>query len=506
MRRILAALILTACGGAPAVAPGGPAAPAAPAGAPAPVAGAPAPAGAPLSNTAAPSAVAASGRLPVGTGDFGSAGPTYIRGADEGERWMALCQARTDTDGDGKIEIRVGHHGELFGDGMELFLVLGGGMGTPIEALASRSADGRWLAVVRGGKVELVDAETGDFFELRGADAQSDGRPGAPHRAAMFAKDRLLYIRRTGGTGGTGGDDVLVVHDPATHAERELPVPGRLWRIDYNPDRLAHLYVIPRGQPFPALQTTLGGGECIGPAMSYSTYGNRGPKPTEHWIDLASGKEIAAASAEGTEIAVGDTLVRTPADGALYFGDEQIAPPACRAELIGAMPSPVRAIAICGEKKQAKILLLGKGLRQELASINRETDHYGGMHDRFDNTPRIACGSGLHCIATATNQYIDLKGGVAEYAWGSKLYVVNATMSSRKHTIIDVDTGARTPIKAADKRLGAGKYIVDYDFNLVDLETAKVLGKVKDAKRVSSQGRVLRGGADDTGPLRWDSP
>ena len=113
--------------------------------------------------------MAASGRLPVGTGDFGSAGPTYIRGADLGERWMALCQARTDTDGDGKIEIRVGHHGELFGDGMALFLVLGGGMGTRIDALASRSPDGRWLAVVRGGKVLLVDAETGDFFELRGA-------------------------------------------------------------------------------------------------------------------------------------------------------------------------------------------------------------------------------------------------------------------------------------------------------------------------------------------------
>ena len=37
------------------------------------------------------------------------------------------------------------------------------------------------------------------------------------------------------------------------------------------------------------------------------------------------------------------------------------------------------------------------------------------------SAPRIACGSGLHCIATATNQYIDLKDGVADYAWENKL-------------------------------------------------------------------------------------
>ncbi len=495
MRPIAIALLLTACSGAPTGQPAaptspGPASPAAPAAAPSRPA--------PLSNQVAPATPSpgASGRLPIGGGDFGTAGPTIVRRADAEERWMALCQARRDTDGDGKVEIHFGHHGAVFGDAMELYLVLGGGPGTPIGALASQSEDGRWLAIVRDQKVELVDAQTGDVFELRGADAESDGRPGAPHRAAMFARDRLLYIRRT------GGDDVLVVHDPATHAEREIPVPGRLWRIDYKPDRIAHIYTVPRGQDFPRLQTTLDAGECIGSPMSYSTYGNRGPQPTEHWIDLDTGRPIAA---DGGKIAVGATVIRTPADGALYFGADQIAPPSCRAQLLAVLPSPVRAIAICGEKRQAKILLLGKGLRRELASIDREQDHYRELSG--PSSAGVVCGSGLHCVATATNQYIDLKGGVADHAWGTKLYVTHATMSSRKHEIIDVDTGARTPIAAADARMAEGKYVVDYGYQLVDLDAGKVLGKVPDAMRVSAKGRALRPtGKDDQGPLRWVAP
>jgi hypothetical protein len=440
----------------------------------------------------------AASRLPLGSGDFGTAGPTYVRAVDPGERWMALCQARNDTDGDGKIEIQVGHHGKLFGDAMELYLVLGGGDGTRIDALAGHSDDGRWLAIVRAGKVELVDGTTGEARELRDADAVSDGRPGAPHRAARFAGNRLLYIRP-----GSAGDDKLVVHDPATHAEREIAVPGRLWRIDGGGDRLARVYTIPRGEDFPRLSTTLDAGECVGPAMSYSTYGQRGPAPTDHWLDLDTGAEVLG---DGGEVAVGTTLVRAPADGALYLGGEQIAPPACRAQLLAVLPSPVRVIAICGEKQQARIVLLGKGLRQDLASIDRDTDHYGGLDAALRPATGVVCDAGLHCIATATNQSIDLQGGVAEYAWGTKLYVVHATLSSRSHEVIDVATGKRTPIRAADKRLAEGKFLVDYEYKLVDLDTATVLGKVPGALRVSAAGHALVSTGKDAGPLRWIAP
>lgn len=180
--------------------------------------------------------------VPMGSGTYGTAHPTYFRGFDtRGKRWMALCQARRDTDGDGKIEVSSGHHGGLYGDDMALYLVIGGGEGTVIEALVSRSDDDRWLAILRDGTLELVDVETGDVRAMVDADVESDERPGAPHRAATFVGERLLYIRNY------ADKDTLVVYDLASRKEREITVPDRLWRIVWS-RTLGRIYTVPRGQ------------------------------------------------------------------------------------------------------------------------------------------------------------------------------------------------------------------------------------------------------------------
>lgn len=461
---------------------------------------------APAPSLAHPAAMAAgvpspapAGKLPVGCGDFGTANPALVHAADEDERWMALCQARRDTDGDGKIAVRFSIHGDVIGDAMEQYLILGGGDGTRIDAFAGGSDDGRWLAIVRDGKVELVDALTGDVFELPGADAESDDRPGAPHRAARFAGNRLLYIRHD-----AAGDDRLVVHDPANHAEREIVISGRIWRIDGGgSDRIAQVYTVPQGESLPRLHSTLAKGECLGPWEAYSTHGMEGPTPTEHWIDLDSGTEVPG---DGGQIAVGSTLVRTPADGALYFGADQIAPPSCHAKLLAVLPAPVRAMAICGEHQQAKIVLLGKDLHQELASIDRDHD-YPGRLNKVISTSEMVCTDQLHCVTSATNHYrhIHLEDGLVEYAWGTKLYVVRRLPSSESHEIIDVATGKRRPIRSAARAAG-GRFVVDHDFNLVDLDTATIVGKVPGAIRVNAPGHVLWGAAGDSGPMRWIAP
>lgn len=226
--------------------------------------------------------------VPKGSGTYGTAHPTYFRGFDtRGKRWMALCQARRDTDGDGKIEVSSGHHGGLYGDDMALYLVIGGGEGTVIEALVSRSDDDRWLAILRDGTLELVDVETGDVRAMVDADVESDERPGAPHRAATFVGERLLYIRHY------ADKDTLVVYDLASRKEREITVPDRLWRIVWS-RTLGRIYTVPRGQGFPKLQTTLDPGECTGPFLSYSTHGQSGPTPTERRVDLDRGAIVSA--------------------------------------------------------------------------------------------------------------------------------------------------------------------------------------------------------------------
>lgn len=412
---------------------------------------------------------------------------------------MSVCQARKDTDGDGKIEIHTGHHGDLYGDAMEQFLIFGGGSGIPIDYFVGRSESGDTIAAIHDQKLWLIDGTSGAQTELANADVEADGRAGAAHRAGVFSKESFIYIRH-------GKTDKLVVHDPKTHRETEIAVADRVWRMESQSPRVLLIATIPAAEKFPQMRTTLAAGECLGPPMSYSTYGQSGPKPTIRYIDLSAGKEVKN---DGIVASVGSTLVRAPADGALYLDGDQIAPPGCAPQVLAVMPSPPRVIAICGAKKAAKILLLGKNLTKDLAAIDRDTDRYGGLEDMLE-ADGVVCGSGLHCVAIASGQPIDLKGGVAEYVYGNTLYVVHASMQTRTHEIIDAATGARTPTKGADAKLKAGNWIIDYDDHLIDLRTGVVGKKVVGALRLSETGRILRGGGKDedfpTGPLVWSVP
>jgi hypothetical protein len=465
--------------------------------APAPISNQTAPA--PTTPAPTPAPVTTAGGLPIGQGVFGTANPTILRGYDKQERWMALCQARKDTDGDGKIEIHTGHHGDMYGDEFALYLILGGGEGTAIDGLPATSKDGRYLAVLRDKQLWLVDGQTGAQRALAGADIESDGRPGAPHRAAIFSGDKLMYIKHA------AKGDTVVVHDPATGAEKSIALADRVWRLIPESDQLAQIVTVPQGQGFPQLMTSLAAGECLGPPMSYSTGGQRGPKPTFAYYDLATGMPVKA---DGIVATIGSTFVRAPKDGALYLDNDQIAPPTCAPQVLAVMPSPPRVIAICGQKKQAKILLLGKGLSKELASIDREKDRYGGLDDAIDPATGVVCDGGLHCIGVAQGNVVDLKGGVAEYTYGDKVYLVHASLSSRTHEIVDAVTGKRTPTKGADKKIAAGNWLIDYNDNLVDLTTGAIKGQVKGALRLATTGRVVKwpNGKDMQGPLSWSAP
>jgi hypothetical protein len=260
------------------------------------------PKAAPSSTTAAPTSTAAApGQVAepmrpaqskrLAKGDYGTAHPTFLRTFDRvSSRWMALCQARTDTDGDGKVEIFVGHHGELMGDDMQLYFIIDGGEGTQVDSIVDTSFDDRWVAIVRGSALELVDTQTRAMFELKDADIESDNRPGAAHRAARFSPEHVLYIRHR------DKGDTLVIRDLASQAEREVTVSDRIWRFA-EADRLVELYTIPHGSDFPRLSTTLGEGECLGPPMSWSTHGQSGPTPTPHWIDLDRAVEVKKPAA-----------------------------------------------------------------------------------------------------------------------------------------------------------------------------------------------------------------
>jgi hypothetical protein len=445
------------------------------------------------------SASVALDHLPVDAAhqEVGTPHPFILRAFDPRERWTVLCQARSDTNGDGKIEVHAGHHGGLFGDAMVPYLILGGGAGTQIDTFIGASPDRRWLAVLRSASLELVDSERGDVFAMPDADTESDDRPGASHRAAVFAGNRLLYVRHR------DRGDVMVVHDLGTHLERELAVKDRLWRLMPSGADVAVAYTVPNDQGFPQLNSSLDVGECLGAPLSYGFYGQSGPTPVAHWIALDRGAELAS---DGALAAIGSQLVRAPASGALLLDGDELAPATCKPQVLALLPSPARVIAICGAKKLAKVLLLGKGVAVELATINRDTEHFSDLDEALDTAASVVCDAGLFCVATATNQRIDLRGGVARYAFGDKLYVLHATRSSRRHEIIDVVSGARTPTRGGERRASAETFILDDQDQVIDLDSGAIVGKVAGARSVSAAGKVLTSVGDEQGPLRWVSP
>jgi hypothetical protein len=271
-------VVITACGSPP------------PAKSPAPADPIGAGSATPLSNAADPGtpAVAAT-PLPVGA-TVGTAHPTVVEAAARDGSWIAICQARKDTNGDGKIEIQVGHHGDVWGDTLTPFVIRHAGEGEPIDLLVDFNRD-RWLVALRQQKLAIFDALTGAWQELPRADLRDDGVPLGPHRAASVANaaERMVYFK---------DDQTMIVRDLATAIEKTVKVPGaKLWRVEVEPlGHWAKVYAIQKDTDgdgkltWPSVRTSLSSRGCRGPIASYSTGGWDGDKPDELWLDLATAK------------------------------------------------------------------------------------------------------------------------------------------------------------------------------------------------------------------------
>jgi len=271
-------IVVAACGSPPArKAPGQPAA---------------AEPGAPIANVSEPAGAGGSpaAATPVPAGSIvGTAHPLVVEAVARDGGWIAICQARKDTDGDGQIAINVGHHGDVWGDKLTPFVVRHAGDGEPIDLVVDYQRD-RWLVALRQGKLAIFDARSGAWQELGGADVRDDGVPLGPHRAASVASagERMVYFR---------DDQTMIVRELATGAEKVVQVPGaKLWRVEVEP--LGHWAVVHAIRKdtdgdgklsWPSVQTSLSARGCRGPIMSYSTGGWMGDKPDELWLDLAAG-------------------------------------------------------------------------------------------------------------------------------------------------------------------------------------------------------------------------
>ncbi|WP_281316723.1 hypothetical protein [Polyangium sp. y55x31] len=312
-------------------------------------------------------------------GDVGTAHPLLLEAHDPAGRWVILCQPREDTNGDGQVEAHRGMHGATFGDDVDPYLILESGPGQRIDQYVAHA--GSHVAVIRDGKLVIVDVEARTETVLPRVDVTDDGDPFEPHRAAVFdaAGKTLGYLAKK------GERTIAIVRDLEAGVETEVdPGPGRLWRIDLPGDgsSIAMRVVVADtngdgilGWPIP--ETTRSHRRCR-TSGSYSVHPGKTDTMATRIVSLATGRMTRVP---GIEAALGNRWVvreeapeKSPA--ALFLvSAEGIARPfvsaACDGELFYLDHGRKLALVAC----QNGAVRFGGGLERTRVELHGEDVH-----------------------------------------------------------------------------------------------------------------------------------
>ena len=313
---------------------------------------------------------------------IGTEHPTILEKASATAAWVSLCQARKDTNGDGKVEVKVGQHGDLIGDAMQPYLVLGSGTGEAIEDFVAADPNGRYLVVIRPlgnggaptpatgqpGRLVLVDSANKTEVDLSalGGDARDDPNPFGVHRAASFDRSgrRMSYIaKRAGATR-------VVVRELATgHESLVDPGPGELFRARLDDDgEWVHMLVVAKDTDgngkleWPRVKTSLAPRRCRGPVVSYNSSGRTGDDVVTRFAPSGGGVGHEVAGFLRT---FGSSLLVRDSKGALLLESArgkrtELVPPSCGGKVLDADPSRgIVAMACASKSESTKVEIFG---------------------------------------------------------------------------------------------------------------------------------------------------
>jgi hypothetical protein len=457
---------------------------------------------------------------------FGTAHPVVLEAAAADGRWAVLCQARTDTDGDGRVSVTLGARGELLGDKMQGYLVDGSGAGEPIDEFVTSDVAGRFVAIVRDGRLLVIDRLERKTMDLsaRGADLRADAANYLTHRAAVFdAKgERLLYLRRD------SDRTRAVVLVLATGQEIAIdPGGAALWRAELL-SALTVLYVVPSDSngngrlDFPVPETSASGWRCRGPIPRFDAWQGRGDA-IEVRVALPGAAE--SAPVPGFVAAFGTDLVVREASGRLVLQRlgtpnptlvtvAELAPARCGARILhGDEARRLLLIACTKAPGRAPVELVGEGYRSELKVAIEPR-----AHDAFPRAPQrlfaLYPGAQALLVDFETRRTTTLLAGETVIA----LFENRAlTRRGNSLSIRDVATGNAVALPGQLAELGDVMHQLPVSYItplIVDLSNSEIVGALPTGVRplaLSNDGRALlpARSADAAnlalGPLLWTS-
>ena len=488
---------------------------------------APTPAAAAAASTTAPAPPRQlSSRAPGATASAAAVGtphPFALEAAAPDGSWVVLCQAREDSDRDGHVRVRLGPQGQLLGDRLRSFLVMGSGAGELIDELAAVGPTGRWLAIRRSGHLVLLDTTSKTELDLtaRGADDRHDALSYHPHRALSFDArgNLLLYLQRR------DGSSRVVVRELAGGKETSIdPGTGAVWRAQLSP---AGEWVVLRmlvddtngnGRlDWPVPPAARNSWRCGGPIPKMNAWAERGDRVVTKVVSSSGGRARVVA---GFVAPYADALLERPLGGGLLLRPRQgraqrLAPPDCDARVVHADTTRGLLIAACAGPSGGRSLamLLGPGYRKDLKLTLAPQSH-----DRWPaGSPRLVpLYPGQATVLVDMNRRVSvaLKPGDSVIATSGPRALIRRGQSLWIH---NVEQDRERPLPGRTNRLPLvvrTASIAVVSPLVVNLGTGRVLGQVSRRPwAVSRNGRVLVAAGREAdaerlavGPLSWVAP
>lgn len=458
---------------------------------------------------------------------LGTADPYTVDMAAKDGRFIVLCQAREDTNQDGRIEVSLGYHGDTYGDLLLPYFIRDHGPGERFDELIAVGAHERQLLVVARPDLLLIDTQAGRSVALPNADVDNrplrarvlDPRPSAFGVFGSRGK-KAAYEKR--------GDSIKIgIRDLLAHTEIDIDAgPGELGHMSFDTsEQWLTVLTAPADTDkngrieFPENRTTLAPEACRGPVMSFSVGPARGDDVKAQLVHIESGKVLETPP--GWIGTLGDSmLIRAPDQSLVSMSvdgtKKTIVSPECAGTLLWAHEEPLRLMAVCKDNTLQWITpentsTTPKTLRRMQKPPTRD-------RLRWERGPLVYLRDGeiefFVDVSSGTGMVVELKPGARVLAHFEKQILA---IVDQHFVWLDLQSGEirELPMADADQDTWVERQsgpAVAVKNRVIDLAQGRIIGRYEPPLLgLDSRGRILQaanvyvsGGKLGRGPLWWE--